>query len=487
MVAELDNLVDANGKVKAGYEARASYILNELNEAYGTEYELVDGVIEGYDKLKDTIYDVIEAKKAEIVLEANQENYAQAIQHRAKLYTDLEEATKDANIAETKFAEFLKKHNFSLEEFEENPERVSRAISTMSISVIKDFKSLGKNYKKTKKDVEEASKAYEENNKTIIYWEDLKTATIEGDQEKISEAVKQITNTYKTEAGSQQLTLAQQLREEKAFYEQRLEELEKNDVAITEETKKTYASVYNTVVDSLIEQTNALEDMTPEIVEAWKQLATDNIDEYTRRLSELNPELQTSVQKATGIIVNELGYSKAPISNQICEIKSIMSELGEDFTLDPSVEIKPKVKLQVQELKDKLTTLKSAISGLSGSLFNNTFTNTAIDTALRKLEVAGYESGGFPVTGEMFVARENGIPEMIGKIGNRTSVANNMQIIEGIKAGVYEAVVSANAQNGGTSVRLDVRADEGIIVKKASKGFKEFVEQTGELPFPVPV
>ena len=32
-----------------------------------------------------------------------------------------------------------------------------------------------------------------------------------------------------------------------------------------------------------------------------------------------------------------------------------------------------------------------------------------------------------------------------------------------------------------------VRADEGIIVKKASEGFREYVMQTGELPFPVPV
>ena len=42
---ELENLVDSNGKVKKGYEARVEYILNNLNNALGTEYKLVDNQI----------------------------------------------------------------------------------------------------------------------------------------------------------------------------------------------------------------------------------------------------------------------------------------------------------------------------------------------------------------------------------------------------------------------------------------------------------
>lgn len=102
-----------------------------------------------------------------------------------------------------------------------------------------------------------------------------------------------------------------------------------------------------------------------------------------------------------------------------------------------------------------------------------------------KLNVNWYAKGGMPETGEMFIAREAG-PELVGKIGNRTTVANNQQIVDGIKMGVYEAVVNAMAR-GENTVRLDIRTEEGIIVKKASQGFKEYVRQTGELPFPVPV
>jgi hypothetical protein len=48
----------------------------------------------------------------------------------------------------------------------------------------------------------------------------------------------------------------------------------------------------------------------------------------------------------------------------------------------------------------------------------------------------------------MFVARENG-PEMVGTIGGRTAVANNDQIIEGIRQGVFEAVSAAMANGNG--------------------------------------
>lgn len=56
-----------------------------------------------------------------------------------------------------------------------------------------------------------------------------------------------------------------------------------------------------------------------------------------------------------------------------------------------------------------------------------------------------YAKGGFPDFGELFIAREAG-PEMVGKIGSKTTVANNQQIIEGIAEGVYKAIMSAIKQ-----------------------------------------
>lgn len=55
-------------------------------------------------------------------------------------------------------------------------------------------------------------------------------------------------------------------------------------------------------------------------------------------------------------------------------------------------------------------------------------------------------SGGMINTGQMFIARENGITEMVGRIGNRAAVANNDQIVRGIALGVRSAVTDAAAE-----------------------------------------
>jgi hypothetical protein len=51
-----------------------------------------------------------------------------------------------------------------------------------------------------------------------------------------------------------------------------------------------------------------------------------------------------------------------------------------------------------------------------------------------------FENGGFPNIGELFMANENGVAEMVGRIGNRTAVANNDQIVEAVAQGVAQAV-----------------------------------------------
>ena len=67
----------------------------------------------------------------------------------------------------------------------------------------------------------------------------------------------------------------------------------------------------------------------------------------------------------------------------------------------------------------------------------------AFDVRLVNLShIRTFADGGFVDQGQLFIAREAG-PEMVGTIGNRAAVANNDQIVEAIKEGVYEAVYAA--------------------------------------------
>ena len=63
--------------------------------------------------------------------------------------------------------------------------------------------------------------------------------------------------------------------------------------------------------------------------------------------------------------------------------------------------------------------------------------------SLSRISLDCFKDGGFPETGELFMARENGINEMVGQIGNRSAVANNDQIVEAVSFGVTKGVADA--------------------------------------------
>ena len=61
-------------------------------------------------------------------------------------------------------------------------------------------------------------------------------------------------------------------------------------------------------------------------------------------------------------------------------------------------------------------------------------------------------NGGFVDEGQLFIAREAGA-EMVGRIGRKTAVANNDQIVESVSQGVYEAVQRANGETNSSNSR----------------------------------
>lgn len=92
---ELQNLADASGRVRDADQERAQYILGELNSALGTEYQMVDGVIQQYDTLMTSIHNVIQSKLAESLLEASNADYVAAVQAKTAAYESLMLAQED--------------------------------------------------------------------------------------------------------------------------------------------------------------------------------------------------------------------------------------------------------------------------------------------------------------------------------------------------------------------------------------------------------
>lgn len=121
----------------------------------------------------------------------------------------------------------------------------------------------------------------------------------------------------------------------------------------------------------------------------------------------------------------------------------------------------------LQNLWNKLTGILSTLQQISGisvsggliGLLSGQGWNFSVSESLGLKPRA---SGGFPDTGEVYVARESG-PEMVGRIGSRNAVANNDQIVEGISEGVYNAVSSAMGGQSDRPVRVQVFLDSREI------------------------
>ena len=75
--------------------------------------------------------------------------------------------------------------------------------------------------------------------------------------------------------------------------------------------------------------------------------------------------------------------------------------------------------------------------------------------------ISGFASGGYPTRGDYFLANENGKPEYVGSIGNRTAVANQNQIVQGISYGVAMANSEQNAL---------LRTQNDLLMRILSKG-----------------
>lgn len=102
--------------------------------------------------------------------------------------------------------------------------------------------------------------------------------------------------------------------------------------------------------------------------------------------------------------------------------------------------------------------------------------------SLPRFSLQWYANGGFPEAGQLFIANEAG-PEMVGKMGNRNAVANNNQIVDGIKNGVFEAVLDAFNASGildrddtekEVTLEFTLKADSETLYKVVRKGKKKY-------------
>lgn len=139
----------------------------------------------------------------------------------------------------------------------------------------------------------------------------------------------------------------------------------------------------------------------------------------------------------------------------------------------------------IQNFADGFASVRIKLPHISTTWNKHEFGNLSFSTPSFSLN--WYAKGGFPDAGEMFVARERG-PEMVGRIGNKNAVANNNQIVDAIRAGVFEAMVNAlesfsGDKNQNTDVHIYLEGDSKKLFKVIRKEGQQYQKSTGKPVF----
>ena len=236
------------------------------------------------------------------------------------------------------------------------------------------------------------------------------------------------------------------------------------------DTEREYYKAYT----EYIESDKALKKANQEIIDTYKeeQVETINtnkvlanqsktVDEASERYSNLATSIQNAYNNNTitlskysiemGKIYNKLDDESkktfmdsipSHLQSSVKEWAKIQNAMGATDNLLGELDKKSwTVKVDnksannaLNELQTKFNTLKKLVTSP---------VKVALNTALVAQGVQLKANGGFLNSGDMFIANENGVPEMIGQIGNQPAVANNDQIVEAISIGVAKAMASA--------------------------------------------
>ena len=197
---ELQNLVDENGKVKAGYEARAEYITGQLSQALGVEMQLQDGIIQGYSGQIDTINKLIETQRAQASLEAMEDSYKEAVQGKTEALTgylqaqqESTKAGKELSDAQSELAAITAQANEETKQYGvvQSDTKVAQEEAQEAVD------QLSKNYDKLSGKTKDAKNSYEEYQDIIKQYEGLSAAIVSGDSNKIQEALLAIQADFK--------------------------------------------------------------------------------------------------------------------------------------------------------------------------------------------------------------------------------------------------------------------------------------------------
>lgn len=349
---EYNNLIGTDGKVKEGYEKRASFILNELAKAMGIEREEIEKTIQKNGKLGQSIDEIILKKKGEAILQANEAAYTEAIQEKTNAQKTYLENVKVLREAEEKYNQVLA----------DNGDVFGRYMTMLKSApadaddfywanrlIIEGQREAKKAYEDAKSAVSDSEEAYVGYINTISNYENLGAELLSGDAGAIESAMTNIQNSLISAEKGTEDTLQRQYDNAKKNLEDIKEAYALGAPGVTEEAvrnaeimvQKTaeqlgiFADNYKKTTDSTIK---SIKDAEPNVLTAADGIGSS----YWRGvMSEKN--LQGAADAGSKLVEN----TKAQFLNLYHQFYNEGEHAGEGFAAG----LQSKIRAAVQAAK----------------------------------------------------------------------------------------------------------------------------------------
>lgn len=289
---ELKTLVDENGNVKKGYEGRVDFILTQLNEALGTEYTRTGEVIEKYRELQGEIDNLVEKKKAEIILEGKKQKWEKANEEEETATKDLTEAYNNLGMSIEEAKEKRKTLREELYAIQREANPIKELFNSYRYGELDNLENLISAYENSEARVKQCTENKKDYENNYILWQ-------EGKYSEIGNTIKDTTSNW---ANASLKTIKDTISQEKENLEisKILYEKTGNDIYLQQQ-KQSKLNLEN-LANELVAKTQTLTELGEEEKQAWKTLGEDSYENYSVAMSQMSPDMQQKIQDATGII-----------------------------------------------------------------------------------------------------------------------------------------------------------------------------------------
>lgn len=202
-------------------------------------------------------------------------------------------------------------------------------------------------------------------------------------------------------------------------------------------------------------------------VNAWSN-AGEKFNEVKNKITGtfdgLKENIKSTFETAKQNAINVWGDVKGTFSGVADNIASGLGTLKGKVSAIFN-DVKATAKNALADIGQKANTLWGSIKSGVSTAWNTVTRNTSATTGRR---ITSHAVGGSIAGGQLFIANEGGVPELIGNIDGtgRTNVANNTMIMQAMESGIFEAVYNAMAEvlnqrrntgmnTGNTTLRID--------------------------------